>query len=159
MLVTHTIAPVYDASSRVLLLGSIPSPKSRAQGFFYGHPQNRLWRVLANVLHEATPESNEEKRAFLLQHHIAMWDVIASCEIKGASDSSISKAQPNDLSRIFEAADICAVFTTGRTAWKYYMKWHHQTPFYLPSPSAANCAMHFEELCFEYQIIAKMLLE
>ena len=107
---THPIAPVYDARSRVLVLGSFPSPKSREQGFFYGHPQNRMWKVLARLFDEPVPVTVERRRDLLLRHGIAMWDVLASCTIEGASDSSIRNAAPNDLRPIFEVADIHAVF-------------------------------------------------
>ena len=103
-MIQHPIAPVYDAESRILILGSFPSVKSREQQFFYGHKQNRFWKVCAQVLGCAVPESVEEKRNMLLSHHIAVWDVIASCEITGSSDASIRDVVPNDLScpkRIF----------------------------------------------------------
>ena len=111
--VTHEIQPVFDSRSRVLLLGTMPSPASREQGFYYGSPQNRFWRVLAAIFDEPVPRTIEGKRDMLLRHHIALWDVLASCEIEGASDASIRDAQPNDLARIFDAADIRAVFATG----------------------------------------------
>ena len=95
----HTIAPVYDARSRVLLLGTFPSPKSRASGFFYGHPQNRFWRVMAAVLDVPAPRSNEEKAALMLSRRIALWDVLQSCGITGASDASIKDPKPNDFPR------------------------------------------------------------
>ena len=98
--VTHEIQPVFDSRSRVLLLGTMPSPSSREQGFYYGHPQNRFWRVIAAIFDEPAPRTIEEKRDMLLRHPIALWDVLASCEIEGASDASIRDAQPNDLARI-----------------------------------------------------------
>ncbi len=105
-MIQHPIAPVYDAESRILILGSFPSVKSREQQFFYGHKQNRFWKVCAQVLGCAVPESVEEKRNMLLSHHIAVWDVIASCEITGSSDASIRDVVPNDLSCILSHADI-----------------------------------------------------
>ena len=95
--VKHPIAPIYDENSKIVVLGSFPSVKSREQQFFYGHPQNRFWRVMAGVLEEETPDTIEEKKDFLIRNHIAVWDVIASCEIVGSSDASITNVVPNDL--------------------------------------------------------------
>lgn len=114
--IVHTIPPVYDARSRVLILGTMPSPKSREQGFYYGHPQNRFWRALAAALDEPAPQTVPEKRALALRRGIALWDVLASCDIEGASDASIQNPVANDLTPILAAADIRAVFTTGRRA-------------------------------------------
>lgn len=160
--VTHTIPPVFDAASRVLILGSFPSPKSREVGFFYGHPQNRMWRVLACVLDEnAVPQSTAERMEFLLRHHIAMWDTIESCTIVGASDSSIRDVVPNDLSRILAAAPIRAVFTTGAKASLYYKRYQLPTTgmpaHQLPSTSGANAAWSLERLVGAYQIVADVL--
>ena len=104
--VQHPFPPLYDSRSEILILGSFPSVKSREQRFFYGHPQNRFWRVTAAVFGCEVPQTIEEKRAFLLSHHVALWDVIASCEITGSSDSSIRNVQPNDLTPILAAANI-----------------------------------------------------
>ncbi|MBR6738049.1 MAG: DNA-deoxyinosine glycosylase, partial [Oscillospiraceae bacterium] len=109
----HNIAPVYDENSKVLILGSFPSVKSREATFFYAHPQNRFWRVLSAVLNEPLPVSVEEKRAMLLRHGIALWDVIGSCRIVGSADASIEQVQPNDLTKILAAANIRAVFCNG----------------------------------------------
>ena len=109
-LVTHEFDAFFDKDSRVLILGTIPSPKSREQGFYYGHPQNRFWKVLADVLGEEFPQTVEERKRFLKRNHIALWDVLESCEIKGASDVSIRNARPNDMNRILQAADIRAIF-------------------------------------------------
>lgn len=108
-LVTHEFDAFFDKDSRVLILGTIPSPKSREQGFYYGHPQNRFWKVLADVLGEEFPQTVEERKRFLKRNHIALWDVLESCEIKGASDVSIRNARPNDMNRILRAADIRAI--------------------------------------------------
>lgn len=141
--VTHTIAPVFDRESRVLLLGTMPSPKSREAGFFYCHPQNRMWKVLAGVFGEADPVDIEARREFLLSHHIAMWDVLSECEIKGADDNSIRKPKANDLSVILEHAPIKAIFTSGKKAFALYNR--HIRPVTgreavcLPSTSPANC--------------------
>ena len=153
--VTHPIAPVFDARSRVLLLGSFPSPKSRELGFFYAHPQNRMWRVLAAVVGEqGVPQTTQERRALLLRHGIAMYDVIASCRISGASDASIRDARPTDLAPLFAAAPIQAVFTTGAKATQLYER--HQLSVTgmpvtrLPSTSAANAIWSLEALVAAY---------
>ena len=152
--VTHEIQPVLDSRSRVLLLGTMPSPASREQGFYYGHPQNRFWRVLAAIFDEPAPRTIEEKRDMLLRHHIALWDVLASCEIEGASDASIRDAQPNDLARIFDAADIRAVFATGTKAGELYRKLSEPTLGVpcttLPSTSPANAKMKLADLVDAY---------
>ncbi len=140
--VLHTIPPVYDKQSRVLILGSFPSVRSREVGFFYGHPQNRFWRTLANLFDETVPQSIEEKRDLLLCHGIALWDVIASCEIVGSSDSSIRGAEPNDLSAVLANAPIKAIFTNGKTAHRLYCSYLQKVTgreaFCLPSTSPAN---------------------
>lgn len=152
--VTHEIQPVFDSRSRVLLLGTMPSPASREQGFYYGHPQNRFWRVLAAIFNEPAPRTIDEKRDMLLRHHIALWDVLASCEIEGASDASIRDAQPNDLARIFDAADIRAVFATGTKAGELYHKLVEPTLGVpcttLPSTSPANAKMKLDDLTDAY---------
>ena len=117
---THPIAPVFDEKSRILILGSFPSVKSREAAFFYGHPQNRFWKVLSGVLGCNCPQTIDEKRAMLLEHHIALWDVIASCRIEGSSDSSIRDAAPTDLEVVLSRAPICAVFCNGQTAFRLY---------------------------------------
>ena len=128
-MIYHTIPPVFDANSRILILGTMPSPRSRAEGFFYGHPQNRFWRVLSAVLEEPLPVSVAEKKAMLLRRGIALWDVLASCEIAGASDSSIRNPVLNDFAPIFSNADIKAVFTTGKTAAKLYFPEKRVSPY------------------------------
>ena len=148
--VTHPIPPVYDGNSEILILGSFPSVKSREAGFFYGHPQNRFWRVLTAVCGGDLPVTTEEKIAFLLKNRIALWDVLAACEIKGSADSSIRAAVPTDLSAILEAAPIRAVFVNGRTAEKYYRQ--YQLPktgreaVCLPSTSPANATKSLDAL-------------
>ena len=152
--VTHEIQPVFDSRSRVLLLGTMPSPASREQGFYYGHPQNRFWRVLAAIFNEPAPRTTDEKRDMLLRHHVALWDVLASCEIEGASDASIRDAQPNDLARIFDVADIRAVFATGTKAGELYHKLVEPTLGVpcttLPSTSPANAKMKLDNLADAY---------
>lgn len=156
----HTIEPVFDGNSRVLLLGSFPSPMSRAMGFYYGHPQNRMWRVLATVTGEKdVPQTLDERKEFLLRCHIAMWDVLASCIIEGASDSSIRDARPNDLMRIFDAASIERVFTTGAKATELYRRFAlpacGRDCTRLPSTSAANAVMRIDDLIAAYRVICE----
>ena len=116
--IVHSIPPTFDEQSRVLVLGSLPSPKSRELGFNYGHPRNRFWQVLARLADEPVPTTNDRKRDFCLRHHIALWDVVAECDIEGASDSSIRNAVANDLARITSAAPIEAIFCTGAKAFE-----------------------------------------
>ena len=153
--VSHTIEPVFDEHSRVLLLGTMPSPASRSTGFYYGHPQNRFWRVLAAIFDEPVPHSTEDKRDLLLRRHIALWDVISSCDIKGASDASIRNAQANDLSRILDAADIRAICTTGTKASQLYKtlceKDYGISGIALPSTSPANARMSLDDLVAAYR--------
>ena len=159
--IIHSIEPIFDAESRVLILGTMPSPKSREVQFYYGHPKNRFWRVLAAVLGEELPQSVPEKKAMLLRHRIALWDVLAECEITGASDSSIRNPVANDLSVILGHAPVQAVFTTGATAWKLYTRL--QKPHTgieavrLPSTSPANCAVKMEALTEAYKAILPWL--
>ena len=142
--IVHPFPPLYDAGSRILILGSFPSVKSREQMFFYGHPQNRFWRVMASVLACDVPQSIPEKRAMLLAHGVALWDSIARCEIVGSSDASISAVVPNDLSPIFAAADIRQVFCNGQKSHEMYRRYlEEQTgraAVCLPSTSPANAA-------------------
>lgn len=155
--VVHPLPPLYDEKSRVLILGSFPSVKSREQNFFYGHKQNRFWRVTAAVFGCEVPQTIEEKREFLLGNGIALWDVIASCEIVGSSDSSIKNAVANDLSDILEAADIKKIFVNGKAAEKYYRKYTEKaigrSAICLPSTSPANAAWSIERLTEAWHII------
>ncbi len=157
MRIPHPIPPLYDNTSAILILGSFPSVRSREAGFFYGHPQNRFWRVTAAVTGAEVPQSIPEKREFLLSHHIALWDVIASCEITGSSDSSIRNVIPNDLSPILSAAPIRCVYVNGQIAAKYYEKYQRPVTgipaVCLPSTSPANAAWSFERLCSVWQEI------
>ena len=156
MVLFHTAKPVFDENSLVILLGTFPSPKSREYGFFYGHLQNRFWRVLAAVFESPPLTTIEEKKAFLLRERIALWDVIASCEIVGASDASIKNAKPNNLSKIFSAANIGAVYTTGTTASKLYRRFFSDNNIILPSTSPANAMMSLQKLVESYMQIKQM---
>lgn len=155
--VIHPIPPVFDRNSKILILGSFPSVKSREGHFFYHHPQNRFWKTLAGVLDVPVPDTIDEKKAFLLSHRIALWDVIASCSIEGSSDSSIRDVVPNDLSVILSTADIRAIFCNGKTSWNYYRKYQEAMTgipaVSLPSTSPANAAWSLEKLKGAWNVI------
>ena len=146
----HNIPPLYDENSRILILGSFPSVKSREGQFFYHHPQNRYWRVMAAVFGCETPQTIEEKKAMMLAHKAAMWDVLASCEITGSSDSSIKNPVPNDIGAILKKTQIGYIYTNGGTAHKYYQKYIapviEMEDTVLPSTSPANAAWSYERL-------------
>ena len=158
---THPIAPVYDGRSKILILGSFPSVQSRKAAFFYGHPQNRFWRVVSGVLGVELPQTVEEKRGMLLENRIALWDVIASCRIEGSSDSSIRDVVPTDLGIILRAAKIGAVFCNGQTAFRLYERYQlAQTGLpstALPSTSPANAAYSVERLTESWSILLPAL--
>lgn len=153
----HPFPPLFDENSEILILGSFPSVKSREQMFFYGHPQNRFWRVVSAVCNAEVPVTIEEKRAFLLQNRIALWDVIASCDISGSSDSSIKNVTANDLTVITENASIRQIFANGKTAEKYYNKYVRDTvcrdAVCLPSTSPANAAWSLNGLIKAWSVI------
>ena len=157
-MLTHPIPPVFDEHSRVLILGSFPSVKSREAQFFYGHPQNRFWRVLSALLGEEAGETTAQKTAFLLRHHLALWDVIAACEIEGSADSTIKNAVPTDLSVILRKGQIARVFTNGKTADRLYRQ--YQLPqtgleaVCLPSTSPANAQWSVARLCEVWRAVA-----
>ena len=155
-MIVHPIPPLYNSDSRTLILGSFPSVKSREQAFFYGHPQNRFWRVLAGVFNEAVPQSIEQKRKFILSHNLALWDTIESCEITNSSDSSIKNVVPNNLDIILKNSRIERIFTNGKASQKYYDKFLKQKygeAICLPSTSPANAAFSLEKLINEWKII------
>ncbi len=158
----HPFGPLYDERSRVLVLGSFPSPKSREQSFFYGHPHNRFWRVMAAVLGQDVPQTIDEKRAFCAEMRIALWDVLAEAEIVGASDASIRNPVPNDLAPILARAPIERIFCTGATAGRLYRRLIEPVTGIpaetLPSTSPANAAMTFERLVRAYAPLADVLL-
>ena len=153
----HPIQPVYDENSRILILGSFPSVKSREQMFFYGHPQNRFWRLLSEIFEYPLPKTVEEKRSFLLSSQIALWDVISTCEITGSSDTSIKNVVPNDLSGILNCANIERIFLNGKTAEKYYNRFFRDIinieAICLPSTSPANAVYTFDKLVESWKII------
>ena len=160
-MVLHSIDPVYDGGSKILILGSFPSVASREVGFFYGHPQNRFWRVLSALLGAEMPRTVEDKKALLISHGIALWDVIASCEIVGSADSTIKDAVANELSVILSSADIRAIFVNGKTALKYYDKYlkdkYGREAICLPSTSPANAAYSLPRLISEWSVIKNYL--
>ena len=156
-MIVHPISPVYDKDSKVLILGSFPSVKSREEGFFYGHPQNRFWKVASKVFGEEIPGTVAEKKAFLLRNHIALWDVIGSCEIEGSSDSSIRNVTVNDISVILKTADIRAIYLNGKKADQYYRKYLFpavkKEGICLPSTSPANAAWNLDKLTTAWKVI------
>ena len=153
--IIHPLEPVYFNDSKILILGTMPSPKSRENGFYYSHPQNRFWRVLSNIFFEEVPCTINEKTDFLHRHKIAVWDVLKSCEIKGASDSSIKNAVPNDIRSIIEKSTIKFIFTTGSTAYNLYRRLCEQSvgigAIPLPSTSPANARMSITALTEIYR--------
>ena len=153
----HPIDPVFDKDSKVLILGSFPSVRSREAGFFYGHPQNRFWKVTARVFGDEVPQTTEEKKAFLLRNHIALWDVIGSCDIDGSSDASIRNVTVNDISLILKTADIRSVFLNGKKAYSLYQKYMYpvikREGICLPSTSPANAMWSVEKLTSEWDRI------
>ena len=153
----HTISPVYNEHSRILILGSFPSVKSREAGFFYGHPQNRFWKVLANVFQAEVPGTIEEKKAFLLEHRIAVWDVIGQCEITGSSDNSIRNVVPNPISKILETTKIEQIFVNGKKAEQLYQRYIYpqtkRNAICLPSTSPANASWNLEKLTEAWKIV------
>ncbi|MCR5674915.1 MAG: DNA-deoxyinosine glycosylase [Lachnospiraceae bacterium] len=161
-MIRHPIPPLYDENSEILILGSFPSVRSREEGFFYGHPQNRFWRVVSAVYGEDTPHAVPEKKAFLLRNHIAVWDVIGSCDIDGSSDSSIRNVSANDLRVILEHADIRQIYVNGQTAYKYYRRYSEKETgrpaVCLPSTSPANAAWSADRLITAWSCIRKAVL-
>lgn len=153
--VFHTIPPIVSPESEVLILGTMPSPKSRERAFYYAHPQNRFWPALALALGESLPSTNEEKAALILRHRLALWDVLASCEITGASDASIKNPIANDIPALIASSRIRRVLCTGSTSARLYTRLvFPQTNIpceILPSPSAANARMRLEDLAREYK--------
>lgn len=148
--ITHTFEPVYDKHSKILILGTLPSVKSREQNFYYGHPQNRFWKVLATITQSDVPQTIQEKKVLLLRSHIAVWDVVQECDIIGSSDASIKNVTPTDLKRILAESDIKAIFANGKTAAKLYDKFQKNSTgrqiITLPSTSPANAACSLEDL-------------
>ena len=155
--ITHPFPPLYDENSRVLILGSFPSVKSREQNFFYGHPQNRFWRVIAELFGEEVPVGTEDKKSLILRNHLALWDSIHSCVITGSSDSSVRDVVPNDISAIISGSRIDRVFCNGALSHKMYMKYIYPSTrleaVKLPSTSPANAAFSVDRLVEKWKVI------
>ena len=156
-MIVHPIPPFYNSNSRILILGSFPSVKSREMMFFYGHPQNRFWKVAATIFEEDFPETVEERKHFLERNRIAAWDVIKSCDIVGSSDASIKNATPNDLSEILNVAPIENIYVNGKTAERLFIKYTEKKigrkAIALPSTSPANAAWNLERLIDAWSVI------
>lgn len=157
----HNIEPLWSENSKILILGSFPSVKSREMQFFYSYKYNRFWKVISTLLNVDEPNSIEEKRNLILNNNIALWDVIKSCDISGSSDSSISNVVVNDVSRITNSADIKAVFTNGAKSNNLYKKYLREKTgidaIMLPSTSPANASYSLEKLIDKWQVILKYL--
>lgn len=159
--IIHPFGPFVPQNARILILGSFPSVKSREQMFFYGHPQNRFWRVLAEVLSVSAPETIDEKKELLQDVGVALWDVIGSCTIRGSSDASITNVVPNDLGPILRSHAIEKIFVNGKTAARYYNRYQKtvlgREAVVLPSTSPANAQFSLERLILEWSIILRYL--
>lgn len=155
----HPISPIWDSRSEILILGSFPSVKSREICFFYGHPQNRFWKVLADVFGGDVPQTTAQKRDFLLSNRVAVWDVIQSCEITGSSDSSIRQVTPNDINILLRQAPIRKIFTNGTTAKKLYDRYllpqTGKEAVLLPSTSPANASWSLSRLSERWKTCIK----
>lgn len=155
--IIHPFPPLFDENSKTLILGSFPSVKSRESMFFYGHPQNRFWKVLAQLFNEKLPENIDEKKSLVLRHDLALWDSIHSCTITGSSDSSVKDVVPNDITEIIQNSQINRIFCNGNLSYKMYMKYIFPetkiTAVKLPSTSPANAAYSLDRLVSEWNII------
>ncbi|MCI8548366.1 MAG: DNA-deoxyinosine glycosylase [Bacilli bacterium] len=153
--VKHELEPIYNKESKILILGSIPSVKSREKKFYYAHPQNKFWRILSDVYKEEKLETIEEKKLFLQKYNIALWDIIKSCTQENSSDSSIKNVKPNNIKDIVKKTNITKIFTTGKTAYNLYNKYIYPKikikAIYLPSTSPANASIKYEELLNIYK--------
>ena len=155
--VNHDFGPFYNEDSTILILGSFPSVKSREEGFYYSHPQNKFWKVLAAIYNEKKPTTITEKKQFLTKHHIALWDVVESCQIIGSSDASIIDIKPNKIHELVGKTNIVKIFTLGRKAYSFYNKYCLDKvgieAIYLPSTSPANASISYDELKSKFSII------
>lgn len=157
--ISHPFLPFYDGNSTVLILGSFPSVASRSDGFYYGHPRNRFWKVLAKVFNDSVPEQTDSKKAFLTRHRIALYDSIQSCMIQGSSDSSIRNVFPSDIKSIVQHSQVKKIFANGKTAEKFFLK--YQSPELcqmlktLPSTSPANAVFSTDRLAEAWKVIAQ----
>lgn len=157
MRVSHEFGPFINKDSKILILGSIPSVKSREYGFYYMHPQNRFWKVLSDLFNEDFPNSLDDKKLLLKKHNIALWDVLESCDIYGSSDSTIKSPKVNDIKSLINGTDVKTIFVTGKKALQLYNKYCFGnvgiSAIYLPSTSGANCAFSYDMLKEKYEII------
>ena len=157
MRIEHPIPPLYGPDSEILILGSFPSVKSREQNFFYGHPQNRFWKVVAALFGQEPPQNIPEKKELILSHGLALWDSIASCVITGSSDASIREVRPNDLRIILDSAPIERIYCNGRKSHEMYEKYIlpslGREAACLPSTSPANAAWSLEKLIAAWSVI------
>lgn len=155
--IIHPIPPLFDENSKILILGSFPSVKSREAQFFYGHPQNRFWKLLARLFNEGAPQTIEEKKSLALTHNLALWDTIHSCTVTGSSDSSIKDVTPNDLSVILDNSRVDKIFANGATSHNLYMKYIFPVTKIkatkLPSTSPANAVFTLDKLAEHWKII------
>ena len=161
MRVSHEFGPYINKDSKVLILGSIPSVKSREYGFYYMHKQNRFWKVMSDLFKEDFPMTIEDKKIFLKRNKIALWDVIDTCDINGSSDSSIKNPKVNNIKKLIDGSNVKYIFVTGKKALELYNKYCYKDTLikaiYLPSTSGANCGVSYERLKEEYEIIVKCL--
>lgn len=155
--VVHPLAPVWNENSRILILGSFPSVRSRKAGFYYAHPQNRFWPLMARLFDEPLPQTTEDRRAFALRHGIALWDSIESCTITGSSDASIREAKPNDIARLIRQTGIQRIYCNGQQSYKLYQKYCADScglnAVPLPSTSPANAAWALDRLAEAWKVI------
>ena len=157
--IIHPFGPLFNESSRILILGSFPSVKSRKQQFFYGHPQNRFWKVLAALYQQDVPVTVDQKKALILENHLALWDSVASCVITGSSDASIREVRANDLSVILDNSAVQKIFCNGKTSWQMYEKWIRpataREAVCLPSTSPANAQWTLDRLIDAWSVILR----
>lgn len=158
MRIQHPLKPIYNQDSKVLVLGSIPSVKSREELFYYAHPKNRFWSTLEQVYNEKIGDTKEDKIQFLLKNHIALFDVIKSCDIDSSKDDSIKNVVPNDFKEILQNSNIKTIFCTGKKAYLLYNTYCYATTgieaILLPSTSPANCPKNIEDILYlEYKKI------
>ena len=155
--ITHPFGPLYSGESRVLILGSFPSVKSREQNFFYGHPQNRFWKVISALFEETVPATTDDKKRLILNNKLALWDSIAGCEITGSSDSSIRNARANDISIILDKAPIEHIYTNGKKSHELYVRYIEpavgREAICLPSTSPANAQWTLDRLIDAWSVI------
>ena len=153
----HPFEPVWDENARILILGSFPSVRSRENGFYYGHPQNRFWPLLARLYGEAVPADARERRAFVLGHGVALWDSIESCRISGSSDAAIRDARPNDIAWLLQRTNITHIFCNGQQSFRIFQRFCASScplpAVCLPSTSPANAAWSLERLAEAWKII------